>query len=149
MYHRPADGPLLNARRGGRSGPDHRLMGTGRRAAPFEELGPKPPHGAGWRPPSPADERRYEGIAPVPAKEIPVTTSKPAARSTRRRGRLRRRLLSAVAVVLIVAAAATARLFVRPDDGRPATVSAVVSLDRPGGTLNTALRLVFYKLFVR
>ena len=46
-----------------------------------------------------------------------------------------------MAVVLIVAAAATARLFVWPADGMPATVSAIVSLDRPGGTLNTALRL--------
>ena len=46
-----------------------------------------------------------------------------------------------MAVVLIVAAAATARLFVWPADGMPATVSAIVSLDRPGGTLDTALRL--------
>ena len=117
-------------------------MGTGRSAAPFEELGPKPPHGSRLEPTQPrADERRYEGIAPVPAKEIPVTTSEPTARSTPRRGRLRRRLLSAVAVIVLAVLAATARLFVWPDQGMPATVSAIVSLDTPGGTVSAAQRL--------
>ncbi len=46
-----------------------------------------------------------------------------------------------MAVVLIAVIAATARLFVWPDEGMPATVSAIVSLDRPGGTMGAAQRL--------
>jgi hypothetical protein len=80
----------------------------------------------------------------VPAKEFPVPSGGPARRRPFRRGRQGRRwrrVAATLAVVLIAAIAATARLFVWPADGMPATVSAIVSLDRPEGTLNTALRL--------
>lgn len=44
-------------------------------------------------------------------------------------------------MVLVAFLGATARLFVWPDRGMPPAVSAIVSLDRPGGTLTPALRL--------
>lgn len=77
----------------------------------------------------------------MPAEEVPVPSGGAVPGRPARRGRRWRRLAATVAVVLIAAIAATARLFVWPADGMPATVSAIVSLDRPGGTLDTALRL--------
>ncbi len=77
----------------------------------------------------------------MPAKEVPLPPGGSAPGHSARRGRRWRRLAATLAVVLIAAIAASARLFVWPADGMPATVSAIVSLDRPGGTLNTALRL--------
>ena len=77
----------------------------------------------------------------MPAKEIPVSSSEFTAHRPPGRGRRWRRALITLAVVVIAAVAATARLFVWPDQGMPPTVSAIVSLDRPGGTLSAALRL--------
>ncbi len=77
----------------------------------------------------------------MPAKEVPLPPGGSAPGHSARRGRRWRRLAATLAVVLIAAIAASARLFVWPAGGMPATVSAIVSLDRPGGTLNTALRL--------
>lgn len=56
--------------------------------------------------------------------------------------RRRRRLpaLTALAFAVIISAA-TARLFIWPDQGMPAQVSAIVMLDRPGNTLSDALRV--------
>ena len=69
-------------------------------------------------------------------------TSELTARPSRRRGRRRWRItLIVVAVLLVAFLGATARLFVWPDRGVPARVDAIVSLDRPGGTLAPALRL--------
>ena len=59
---------------------------------------------------------------------------------SRQRRRWRTALIALAAVVIIVSAA-TARLFVWPDQGMPARVSAIVMLDRPGNTLSGALRL--------
>lgn len=81
-----------------------------------------------------AGQRRIEGIAPV-LMEVPAPSAGPPVRRWVRRG------LIALAIVVIVAAAATARLFVWPDWGRPARVSAIVMLDVPNATLATALSL--------
>ena len=48
-----------------------------------------------------------------------------------------------LAVGVIVLGAATARLFVWPDRGMPARVSAIVMLDGPGNRLDTALDLAW------
>lgn len=64
-----------------------------------------------------------------------------ASRQPARRARWWYRALLALAVVLIAACAATARLFVWPDQGMSARVSAIVMLDSPGNSLNIALRL--------
>ena len=73
--------------------------------------------------------------------EVPAPSAGPP---VRRRGRWVRRVrrgLIALAIVVIVAAAATARLFVWPDRGMPARVSAIVMLDVPDATLASALSL--------
>ena len=85
-----------------------------------------------------AGQRRIEGMAPVPPMEVPAPSDGPP---VRRWGRWVRRGLIALAIVVIVAAAATARLFVWPDRGMPARVSAIVALDVPNATLATALSL--------
>ena len=86
----------------------------------------------------------------MPAEEVPLSSGEftgrqppglPQRARPGRRGRHWRRVLITLAVVVLVAVAATARLFVWPDRGMPAKVSAIVSLDRPGGTLSAALRL--------
>lgn len=62
----------------------------------------------------------------------------------RLRSRWRKRwhtALIVLAVVVIAVSAATARLFVWPDQGMPARVSAIVMLDSPGNTVSAALRL--------
>ncbi len=62
---------------------------------------------------------------------------------SRRLGR-RRRPWRLVAIVLVIAvSAATARLFIWPDRGMPAQVSAIVMLDGTGDRLNTALDLAW------
>ena len=72
---------------------------------------------------------------------------RPAARDgvgmrRRRSRRWLRRLVAAVVAVLLVSVAATARLFIWPADGMPATVNAIIMLDSPqGDTLGAALRL--------
>lgn len=64
-----------------------------------------------------------------------------ASRQPARRARWWHRALLALAVFLIAAGAATARLFIWPDQGMSARVSAIVMLDSPGNSLNIALRL--------
>jgi hypothetical protein len=59
---------------------------------------------------------------------------------TSRRCKRRIRVLIALAVAVVAACAATARLFVWPEQGMPARVSAVVMLDSPGGALPVAVR---------
>jgi uncharacterized SAM-binding protein YcdF (DUF218 family) len=56
-------------------------------------------------------------------------------------GSRRRKLLAVVAVLVVVFAVATVRLFVRPDQGMPAQVSAIVMLNGPGDRLGTTLDL--------
>jgi hypothetical protein len=75
-------------------------------------------------------------------------TVRPATGPGRRRPLRRRRarwILAAVAAVVVVALGLTARLFVWPDRGMPATVSAIVSLDRPGGTPAPAVQLAQHR----
>ena len=62
------------------------------------------------------------------------------ARRERWRARHWRRALIAFAAVVIAFCAVTARLFVLPDRGAPARVSAIVMLDAPGNTLGVATR---------
>ena len=62
----------------------------------------------------------------------------------RQRSRWRKRWRTALivlATVVIAGSAATARLFIWPDQGMPARVSAIVMLDSPGTTMSAALRL--------
>lgn len=77
----------------------------------------------------------------MPAEEAPVTSAVPAARTRTGRRRRWRRWLIALAVLIVVFLGTTARLFIWPDQGLPSRVDALVSLDTPGGALNTALRL--------
>ena len=90
----------------------------------------------------PPIQRANDGLrrtAPVPAKEAPIPSGGFAREfPSRRRWR---RLTAIVAIVIIAVSAASARLFVWPARGMPPQVSAIVSLDTPGGTLSTALRL--------
>ena len=74
-------------------------------------------------------------------EEVPVPSGGSTRRAPSLRGSRWRRRVVALAVIAIAALVATARLFVWPDQGMPPKVSAIVSLDRPGGTLRTALRL--------
>ena len=46
-----------------------------------------------------------------------------------------------VAILVIAFSTATARLFIWPDQGMPARVSAIVMLDSPGNSVGAALRL--------
>ena len=73
----------------------------------------------------------------MPPMEVPARPAGPA----RGRRRPRRRVRIALAVLVIIIAAASARLFVWPDQGMPARVSAIVRLDAPGPTSTIALRL--------
>jgi hypothetical protein len=77
----------------------------------------------------------------VSAKEVPEPSGTPSNPGRSRRGRRWRRALIALAVMFVAVCAATARLFVWPDQGVPARVSAIVMLDSPGQPLNVALRL--------
>ena len=77
----------------------------------------------------------------MPVEEAPVQSGGSTRQSPSRRGRRRRRLVAALAVVVVASLAATARLFVWPDQGMPPKVSALVSLEHPGGTLGAALSM--------
>jgi hypothetical protein len=60
------------------------------------------------------------------------------------RAPVRKRHWRLVVVVLVMTiGAATARLFIWPDQGMPARVSAIVMLDGPGDRLDTALNLAW------
>ncbi len=83
---------------------------------------------------------------PVPHEPRSATgTSRPpdgAARGTqKRRGKYRRRLTAVLVVLVTIVSAATARLFIWPDRGMPAHVSAIVMLNGSGDRLDTALNL--------
>ena len=77
----------------------------------------------------------------MPAEEASVTTSGTSARPRAGRRRHWRRWLVALARLIVVFGGFTARLFVWPDQGRPARVAALVARPPRGGTLDTALRL--------
>jgi hypothetical protein len=81
------------------------------------------------------------GTAPVPGKDVPVPSGGSARRHPSRQDRRWGRLAFALAVLVIAVLAATARLFVWPDRDMPQKVDAIVFLDTPGVTLDTALRL--------
>ena len=82
------------------------------------------------------DESPSAGGTPGPADS--------AAASPRKRRRKRRRTVAVAVVVLaIVFSAATARLFIWPDRGMPARVSAIVMMNGPGDRLDTALNLAW------
>lgn len=66
-----------------------------------------------------------------------------AARTPARRGRRRKSVLIALAICVAALGIATVRLFVRPDQGMPAQVSAIVMLNGPGDRLDTALGLAW------
>ena len=74
-------------------------------------------------------------------KKFPFWSRGSASRQQARRARWWWRALLALAVVIIAAGAATARLFIWPDQGMSARVSAVVMLDSPGNSMNLAVRL--------
>lgn len=77
----------------------------------------------------------------VPAETRPASeASRAESGSPAGQPRRRRRRLAAAALALFVmtAGAATARLFVWPDQGMPAQVSAIVMLNGPGDRLATA-----------
>jgi hypothetical protein len=57
------------------------------------------------------------------------------------RGKRWRRIVITLVMLVIVFSAATARLFVWPDRGMPAQVSAIVMLNGPGDRLSVALDL--------
>src|SRR5262249_46270170 len=64
-----------------------------------------------------------------------------AGRPPARRRKRWRAALMALAVAVITISEVTARLFIWQDQGRPAQMSAVVMLDRPGNTVGAAVRL--------
>jgi uncharacterized SAM-binding protein YcdF (DUF218 family) len=64
-----------------------------------------------------------------------------AAGTQKRRGKYRRLLTAVLVVSVTIVSAATARLFIWPDRGMPAHVSAIVMLNGNGDRLNTALIL--------
>ena len=78
----------------------------------------------------------------VSAAQAPIPgTEGPAGRSRSRWRRRRRAPLIVGAVLVITVSTATARLFIWPDQGMPARVSAIVMLDSPGNSVSAALRL--------
>ena len=77
------------------------------------------------------------------ASGIPRAPGHSPARKRRTWGK-RRRLLAVILVMsIMVAGAATARLFIWPDRGMPAYVSAIAMLNGPGDRLDTALDLAW------
>ena len=64
-------------------------------------------------------------------------------RPSSRRGKYRRKAVAVLVLGAIVLGVATARLFIWPDRGMPAHVSAIVMLNGPGDRLDTALDLAW------
>jgi hypothetical protein len=60
-------------------------------------------------------------------------------RPSSRQGKYRRKTVAVLVLGVIVLGVATARLFIWPDRGMPAHVSAIVMLNGPGDRLDTAL----------
>jgi hypothetical protein len=81
--------------------------------------------------------------------KFPPTSGSPGlpggspARTPGRRGKRRRSLTVALIVCIVTVSAATARMFIWPDRGMPAYVSAIAMLNGPGDRLDTALRLAW------
>jgi hypothetical protein len=80
-------------------------------------------------------------MAQVSTQEAPVPPGKPAARPPSGRAKRWHKVVIVVAVVFIAISMATARLFIWPDQGMPAHVSAIVMLDGPGNDMSVALHL--------
>ena len=74
-------------------------------------------------------------------KKIRFSSRESASRQAARRAKWWHRALLALTVFFVATGAATARLFVSPDQGMSARVSAIVMLDSPGNSVNLALRL--------
>lgn len=70
-------------------------------------------------------------------------TSKRPDGSPARRGRRRKSVVIALVIFVVAVGAATVRLFVLPDRGMPAQVSAIVMLNGPGDRLKTAEELAY------
>jgi hypothetical protein len=64
-------------------------------------------------------------------------------RPSSRQGKYRRKAVAVLALGAIVLGVASARLFIWPDRGMPAHVSAIVMLNGPGDRLDTALDLAW------
>ena len=69
------------------------------------------------------------------ASDVPGLADSIAASSLKRRGKHWRSVAVALVVLVIVVSAATARLFIWPDRGMPARVSAIVMLNGTGDRL--------------
>jgi hypothetical protein len=72
---------------------------------------------------------------------MPGGAEGPTGRPQSRRRRRWRTALIVLAVVVVTVSAVTARLFIWPDRGMPARVSAIVMLDSPGNSVGDAVRL--------
>jgi hypothetical protein len=78
----------------------------------------------------------------VSATQVPIPGAEgPAGRSRSRRRKHWRTALIVLPIVVVTVSAVTARLFIWPDQGTPARVSAIVMLDSPGTSVGAALRL--------
>jgi len=85
---------------------------------------------------------KFEGLSYESSSAAwPSGAEGPAGRPRSRRRKRWRTALIVLAIVVITASAATARLFIWPDQGMPARVSAIVMLDSPGNSVSAALRL--------
>lgn len=80
---------------------------------------------------------------PRPTRGASVAESDSAAGKPGRRRQHWRLAAASLALCVITVGAATARLFVWPDQGMPAQVSAIVMLNGPGDRLTTALDLAW------
>ncbi len=77
------------------------------------------------------------------ASGTPGPADSAAASSLKRRRKWRRPVAIALVILVIAVSAATARLFVWPDRGMPARVSAIVMMNGTGDRLDTALNLAW------
>jgi hypothetical protein len=78
------------------------------------------------------------------ASDTPGPADSTAASSLKRRKKRWRSVGVALAITIIIVGAATARLFIWPDRGMPARVSAIVMMNGPGDRLDTALNLAWH-----
>ena len=79
----------------------------------------------------------------LPASDTPGPADSTAAGSLQRRKKRWRSVGAALVISIIIVGAATARLFIWPDRGMPARVSAIVMMNGPGDRLDTALDLAW------
>ena len=78
------------------------------------------------------------------ASDAPGPADSTAASSLKRRRKRWRSVAVTLIVIVIVVSTATARLFIWPDRGMPARVSAIVMLNGTGDRLDTALDLAWH-----